>query len=284
MNLPLKIATALLQMIGGDSIPNSKVKSHVVDMMIMDGVITKRVQGRAKAILYVQNSLQLTDYVKNHFGINDLKKYIADYNDRSLTRAKAVEISSNSKLRTIRTFKGFLVNSYEPILSTLNGRAFVIHPYNGTYTFIHDFDNFLLPDDVTIVGIENPENFRFIEKQQKYFSNLKVLFISRYPQSNDLIMWLRNIPNQYVHFGDFDFAGINVYLTEYKKNLGTRASFFVPENIDVLIHTFGNRELYDRQFKMHPAINDECEKNLRSLISSINHYKKGLEQEALILH
>jgi hypothetical protein len=284
MTLPLKIATALLQMISGESIPQSKVRDHIMDMMITDGVIKRRLQGRTKAALYVQDRVQLTDYIKNHFGVNDLREYIAGYNNESLTRGKAVEISSNSKLRAIRTFKGFLVNSYDPIHCTLNDEVFVVHPRSGTYTFIHDFENFIVPDDVTIVGIENPENFRFIERQQKYFTNIKVLFVSRYPQGGDLIMWLRNIPNPYVHFGDFDFSGVNVYLTEYKKHLGQRASFFVPNNIDVLIQSFGNRELYDRQFRMRPAVNDIDETNITSIISLIDQYKKGLEQEVLISH
>jgi hypothetical protein len=283
MNLPIKIATALLQMIGGESIAQSRVIDPIMDMMTADGVVKRRLQGRTKAALYVHDTGQLTDYIRNHFGVNDLQKYIAGYNDKSLTRGKAVEISSNSKLRVIRTFKGFLVNSYEPIHCTLHDESFIVNPRSGTYTFIHDFENFIVPDDVTIVGIENPENFRFIEKQQKYFTNIKVLFVSRYPQNSDLVTWLRNISNSYLHFGDFDFAGINVYLAEYKKYLVTRASFFVPNNLDVLIQTFGNRELYDKQLKMRPAV-DQDEKNITSMILLIDQYKMGLEQEVLIFH
>ena len=42
-------------------------------------------------------------------------------------------------------------------------------------------------------------------------------------QSSDLRTWLQTIPNQYVHFGDFDLAGIHIFLTEFQKHLGTRA-------------------------------------------------------------
>ena len=51
-------------------------------------------------------------------------------------------------------------------------------------------------------------------------NNQKILFVCRYPQSNDLIKWLQSIPNRYLHFGDLDFAGINIYLNEFKKYLG----------------------------------------------------------------
>ena len=284
MKIPIKIATALLQMIGGESIAQSRVKDHIMDMMIADGVIKRRLQGRTKAALYVPDTGQLTDYIKNHFGVNDLQEYIAGYIDESLTRGKAVEISSNSKLRAIRTFKGFLVNSYEPIPCTLNDEGFIVHPRSGTYTFIHDFENFIVPLDVIVVGVENPENFRFIEKQKKYFNNLKILFVSRYPQSGDLIKWLKHIPNSYVHFGDFDFEGIKIYLREYKKHLGARASFFMPYNIEDLMQTYGNRTLYDRQFKGRPFINNADGKDVTALLSLINQYKRGLEQEIMISH
>ncbi|MCA6071324.1 MAG: hypothetical protein LE168_02900 [Endomicrobium sp.] len=66
---------------------------------------------------------------------------------------------------------------------------------------------------------------------------MRPLFVSRYPQnqSKDLIKWLQSIPNNYLHFGDFDFAGIGIYLNEYKKYLTDKAMFLIPENIEKFI-------------------------------------------------
>ena len=109
------------------------------------------------------------------------------------------------------------------------------------------------------------------------------MFVSRYPQnqSKDLLKWLQFIPNKYLHFGDFDFAGIGIYLNEYKKYLADRAVFFVPEYIEYVISEYGNRKLYDKQkinFDMQ-SVKEEC---LIKLIEIMQKHKKGLEQEIWI--
>jgi len=109
------------------------------------------------------------------------------------------------------------------------------------------------------------------------------LFVSRYPQNQnkDLMKWLQTIPNRYIHFGDFDFAGIRIFLNEYKKYLKNRASFFIPENIENLIEIYGNKKLYDKQgFNLNKE--KITEENLLKLIEAIHKHKKGLEQEILI--
>src|SRR5690606_17515230 len=120
---------------------------------------------------------------------------------------------------------------------------------DGTFKFIYEYEKFILSPDITIVGIENPSNFRHIDKQKYLFSDIKPLFVSRYPQnqSKDLIKWLQSIPNNYLHFGDFDFAGIGIYLNEFKKHLAEKASFFVPDNIEELLKESGNKKRYDEQ-------------------------------------
>ena len=131
--------------------------------------------------------------------------------------------------------------------------------------------------------MENPENFRYIDKQKYLFEEIKPLFVSRYPQSQskDMIKWLLNIPNNYLHFGDFDFAGINIYLNEYKKYLGDKATYFIPENIERLMSQYGNIELFYSQ-TINSTLSNSNENGLLSLIKLINKTHKGLEQEILI--
>lgn len=153
-----------------------------------------------------------------------------------------------------------------------------IYPNEGTFTFIYDYDSFAPSKKATIVGVENPENFRHIQKQKKLFENINPLFVSRYPQNKYLIRWLQTIPNNYLHFGDFDFAGINIYWNEYKKLLGEKAKFFLPEDIEQLLSTKGNRDNYNNQTILFDK-NDVKEDDILNLIGLIEKYKKGLEQE-----
>lgn len=278
MKLPISIAEKLTAMQNGEKIPFSKLKHSVVESMIDNGILKKQIQGRSKTLIYLSNKNSLPDYLKNHFGIDNLENYIIAFKKEDLSRGEAVEVSSNSKLKSIRTFKGFLVNCFEPVECILNNRQITVQPQEGTFTFIYDYDSFTPSDNFTIVGIENPENFRHIQKQKKLFENIQPLFVSRYPQSKDLIKWLQTIPNNYLHFGDFDFAGLNIYCNEYKKHLKDKAKFLLPPDIEHLLSTKGNRDNYNNQTIQFDK-NEIGEENILSLLGLIEKYKKGLEQE-----
>ncbi|GHT59293.1 hypothetical protein AGMMS50239_05600 [Bacteroidia bacterium] len=279
--IPLHIAEKLLLLQQGATIAASSAKHVIIEELVAENIVQKN--GRVQKKLSLANTNSLTTYLQNKFGITDLQHYIEILKQEDLTRSDFTEVSSNSKLKHIRTFKGFLINCYEPIQAKINGSETVINPTAGTFQFIYDFENFVIPQNITIVGIENPENFRHIEKQKYLFENIQPLFVSRYPQnqSKDLLKWLQIIPNKYLHFGDFDFAGIGIYLNEYKKYLGNKASFFIPENIEQLIENYGNKELYDIQ-KINFDKQTIIEDNLLKLILLIHKYKKGLEQEIFI--
>lgn len=283
MILPIGIAEKLILLQNGEKIPSSKLKHSVIETMLDNGILEQQIQGRSKKLIFLRSPERLNDYLSNHFGINNLHDYISVQKQEDALRSDFVTISSDSKLKIVRTFKGFLVNSYSPIQATLNNEPISISQTEGSFQFIYDFEKFTIPEDITIVGVENPENFRHINNQKYLFEDIKPLFVSRYPQnqSKDLIKWLQSIPNNYLHFGDFDFAGISIYLNEYKKYLKARATFFIPENTENLIVEYGNRVLYDSQIENF----DEKELNemtLRKLITLIHKYKKVLEQEIFI--
>ena len=108
-----------------------------------------------------------------------------------------------------------------------------------------------------------------------------LLIVSRYPQSKDIVAWLQTIPNQYVHFGDFDLAGVHIYLTEFYRHLGDRASFFVPDDIEKRLETSGSRERYNTQFPRFGKM-DVTDARVLPLIKLIHHYQKGYDQEGYI--
>lgn len=283
MNLPIGIAEKLILLQNGEEIPASKLKHSVIDTMLGNGLLEQQIQGRSKKLIFLRSPERLNDYLSNHFGINSLHDYVSVHKKEDVLRGDFVEISSDSKLKKVRTFKGFLVNSYIPIQTTLNDEPLLISPIAGSFQFIYDFERFAIPTDVTIVGVENPENFRHINRQKYLFDDIKPLFVSRYPQNQnkDLIKWLQSIPNPYLHFGDLDFAGIGIYLNEYKKYLGNRATFFLPSNTKKLLERYGNRDLYDNQ-KSHFSVGEIDEIKLNQLIAMIHESKRGLEQEVFI--
>ena len=278
MTLPVSIAEKLISMLNGVKIPFSSLKHPSVETMIDNGILKKQIQGRTRAQIYLTNREALAAYLANHFGIDDLENYVRVFRQENLSRADFIDISANSKLKPVRTFKGFLVNCFQPVECKLNGQPFTIQPKEGTFAFIYDYETFTIPAGMTIVGIENPENFRQIQKQRNLFADIEPLFASRYPQNRDLVKWLQMIPNPYLHFGDFDYAGLNIYFNEYRKHLKSKARFFVPPGIEHLLATKGNRENYSNQTIQFDK--DEIEEeNILVLLRLIEKYRKGLEQE-----
>ncbi|MEN6455306.1 MAG: hypothetical protein ABFD10_13690 [Prolixibacteraceae bacterium] len=281
MKLPVHIAEKLLQLLQGDTVSSSAAKHAIIEDLIVEGIIERR--GRIQKTLFITNKNACQIYLQSKYSINDLVQYIQTIKQTDVSRSQLVAASSDSKLKAIRTFKGFLVNSYLPLKASINGAEITLNPTDGIFQFIYDYEQFIIPSDVTVIGIENPENFREISKQRNLFEDLTPLFVSRYPQnqSKDLLKWLLSISNNYLHFGDFDLAGIGIYLNEYKKYLADRATFFIPDNIEEIIAKYGNRSRYNNQ-KENFGISSLKEKELLRLIEIMHKYKKGLDQEVFI--
>ena len=139
------------------------------------------------------------------------------------------------------------------------------------------------------MGIENMENFRMIHKQRAFFEEYlhahklsdKVLFVSRYPQSTDLRRWLCAISNHYLHFGDFDLAGIHIFLFDFQQYLGKeRASFLIPCDIESRLRS-GSRKRYDEQYCRFKDIKSDVF-DLQQLINLIHRERKAYDQEGYI--
>jgi len=282
MKIPLRIAKNLLLLIEGETLADSTTKHSVIDSLVEENILVRK--GRIKKTLQLHNREAMTIYLNNHFGINNLTAYVEAMENEEISRADLVKVSSDSKLKTVRTFKGFLVNSFQPLNCRLNNEPYLLNPAEGTFTFIYDFEQFVPSTEITIVGIENPENFRQIKLQKHLFGLIHPLFVCRYPQNNskDLIKWLTTIPNDYLHFGDFDLAGINIYVNEFKKYVGNKSSFYIPENIKELLNNYGNKDRYNNQSEAFDKKIISEEPALLELIQLIHNSKKGLDQEVLI--
>jgi hypothetical protein len=281
MKLTLKIAKILVQLINGETISNSTAKSKVIDDLVIENIVFRK--GKNKKSLQIKDKNGLHTYLINQLQINDLRKYILTLENENSSRSDFVKITSDSKSSKERAFKGFLINSYNPILAELNNQSFTIQPTKGSFIFITDYETFIIPKDVTLIGIENSRNFSKIHDQKYLFEGLNPLFVSRYPQNQnkDFIKWMESIPNNYLHFGDFDIAGIGIYLNEYKKHLKQRATFFIPKNIKIVLKENGNRERFDNQ-KINFKIDNIQESKVLELIEIIKLEKKGLDQEYYI--
>ncbi len=284
MKLSVTAAKLFLQLLNGEKLSGIALKQTAIEKALQDGAVQQIRNGKNRYILYLTDKQLFEKYVSNLYGIENVEIYLQELNNVATRKSTLVKVGSSSKLKKVRSFKGFLVNTFSPVHTILNQQPFVIEPLKGSFIFISDFENFIIDKNVVIVGVENAENFKFIHQQAYLFNNQHVLFVARYPQTqhSDLLKWLKSIPNKYLHFGDFDFEGIRIYLYMYKKHLKERASFFIPANLADLIRVNGNRNLYNQQLSTAPKDDEMPEVGLQHLIQLLHTYKKGLEQEVLI--
>lgn len=275
----MAISASIQALISGEQVAGSKLSSKLLDELIAEGLLSVVTHGSRK-------SYRARD-------VEALKRYLIDKDESYrmlevssfVSRASLAAETGNSKLMTVRSCPGFPVNSYEPISCSLCDKDFVVNPHEGSFVFIDNWRQFSIPQDIVVVGIENMENFRRIRQQKKLFEsvlgNMPLLFVSRYPQSTDLRNWLMGIPNRYVHFGDFDLAGIHIFLTEFQKYLGDRASFLIPSDIEQRL-TQGSATRYNIQYNKFHTL--RCtDTKLQSLIELIMNYHKCYDQEGYII-
>ena len=279
----MAISASIRALLAGEQVAGSKLNSKLLDELLSEGMLLVISRGSRKSY-----RARDTEALKR-FLIDKDESYRILEVDVSDSRALMATETGNSKLVMVRSCPGFPVNSYELIECFLDGNPFVVSPQEGSFLFVSDWEKFIIPEDVVVIGVENMENFRMIRMQRTFFDKYlhdrglsdKVLFVSRYPQSTDLRKWLCTISNHYLHFGDFDLAGINIFLVEFQQYLGKeRSSYLIPDDIESRLKA-GSNKRYDEQYSYFKDIKSDVFE-LQQLIALIHRERKAYDQEGYI--
>lgn len=279
----MAISASIQALMAGEQVAGSKLNGNLLSELMAEGLLLVIARGSRK-------SYRARD-------IEALKRYLIDKDEsfRMLeanvadSRASMAAETGNSKLVSVRSCPGFPINSYEPIECSLHGKPFMVNPQEGSFLFVTDWETFVIPEEVIVMGIENMENFRMIRQQRSFFEDYlkvhgmsgKILFVSRYPQSLDLRKWLTSIPNHYIHFGDYDLAGINIFLSEFQQYIGKdRSSFLIPDDIELRLKS-GSKSRYDEQYNRFKDMKSDSQE-IQHLIELIHQERKGYDQEGYI--
>ena len=282
MKISKTLISTLQQLMDGGLVAASTLRKDIAETLLAEGLLTVQTHGSRRAFRAI-DAIALKNFLQTRY--EELRPLGDNYLDSYTTRFEQAAETGNSKLVMVRSCPGFPVNSYEPITCSLSGNEIVVNPPEGGFVFIDNWQQFTIPNDVVVVGIENMENFRMIRHQRKLFESVlgdtPLLFVSRYPQSKDLRKWLQGITNRYVHFGDFDLAGINIFLTEFQQFLGARSSFFIPSDIEKRLQ-IGSQDRYNNQLSRFRDL--KCDENrIQAIIDLINKYHKCYDQEGYIM-
>lgn len=275
----------------GETVPFSRFPVDWAEEMLSEGGVSSIVRGSRKSLKVISRAA-FDVYLRSKGLQPDKLEETVSVLSGADCRAQQVQLLGDSKAVPVRSCPGFPVNVIGPLSVRLGDRKILMCPCPGSFLYISDFLQFRIPSNAIVVGVENMENFRLPERQTAVWEEIldqfggdgvpPLLLVSRYPQSRDLVTWLQEIPNQYVHFGDFDLAGIHIYLTEFYRYLGAeRSAFFVPADIDERLSASGSRERYQAQFERFGKM-VVPDLRLEPLVQLIHRHQKGYDQEGYV--
>ncbi len=259
------------------------VEKDIIKRLKLNGSIElKRVSAqRYRIVLCKEDNIfaflkTLNYHIKS---IEDIDSYITEILEKKVSRDKIQKWTNNTKSKTSKSLKGLYLSSLNNIDIKINNEIVTIVPTNGLGYFCFYTEKVEVAKDITIVGIENYQVVWFAKRYKELFSQKNILFVVRNPYMRE---WIESLENEYIHFGDYDLAGINIYINEIVPQLkkSKKYSMFIPNNIESLIQKYGDRELFEKQ-KRYLDIEIE-DRDVMRLKEIIKKYKKGLEQEGLV--
>jgi len=212
--------------------------------------------------------------------VAEIDTYIEEMFNNKPSRDRVQKWHNSSKVKNSKSLKGLYVSALSEIDIKIDDETVSIIPNNGLGYFLFYTQSIELFNDTIIVGVENYQVIWFAKKYKQFFDNKKMLFVVINPY---MLEWIEYLNNEYIHFGDYDLAGINIYLNKIIPRLkkSKKYSMFIPENINYLIQEHGDCELYEKQKQYEDLItNDE---QINNLIEIVRDNKKSIEQEGIYL-
>lgn len=279
--MSLSFARCLLRLSNGERLNSSEIGSvHLLNRFCEDGIIQKHPLGNRRVSYTCNNPMALQNYLKVQNDIISLENYILEFEVALSDGESSLEASKSTKTFRRRSLQGFFIKALGTELM-LSDKTVPAIP-GGIELFIHQPELLQISESALIVGIENPECFLKFEQLLPLFPQKEIIAIMRY-MSKSPNRWLQSIPNKYMHFGDFDPAGLSIYIQEYRSYLSEdRCSFFIPPNIGELLHQYGISSLYDQQIHLLKNVDFNLYPEIKTLFDQMKKHRKGMEQERLL--
>ena len=237
--------------------------------------------------IYLNDAEALLGVIKaNGYNVNcieDLDYFIEEENEPK-SRDEIADNYSHTKRVESKSFNGLMISVFNKLEVNYNDKKQYFYPLEGSGLFLHYTSKLQLDDDVIVVGVENPQVVWYINNYKHLFENDKkylFLCISEYKTTYQY-KWLESFSGEYIHFGDFDLAGINIYLNTIVPKLkkAKSHSFLIPDNIYEIIKEKNYMLDYSNQTK-YLNITSKEDKNLQKLMEFIKSHKITIEQEDL---
>lgn len=285
--LNLKDLRGLLALIEERSIIGSALSKPLLDTLSKEHLVTVKREGRSY-VVRTSNPEMVRGFARRLAGTDDLESYLATLEGQQAgikpSRAEAAQLVNDTKAFGSDVMKGIRLNAIHPVAVSYEGKELVIDPLPGMAVEIDEQALLDIDPEIIVVGVENYATFMRIKDYAHLFREEKpCLFTYRSTGSKNSygkwIVWLKRIPNRYIHFGDLDKGGLRIYIDSFRSILGERAEFFIPENYEEIIR-HGSAKLYNEQYgQAAPDVSKDL--RIKPLLEAIEKYHKCCEQEKL---
>ena len=281
-SLPLSFARCLLRLQNGERLLQGDIKNKILlKHFCEDGIIKKLPSGNRRSFYYCPDTSILHNYLRVQYDILSLYGYMSQFGAISSDGESSLSVSKSTKTFRRKSLQGFFIKAFNSEI-VVSGETIKTLP-SGIDLFIHQPEKLRITKTALIIGVENPECFIKFDKLLHLFQQKQLIVIMRYLSSSPN-RWLRSVSNKYLHFGDFDPAGLSIYFREYLYRLPSKnCNFFIPPNIDQLLEQYGQDSLYDNQVHLLMSIDFKNYPELEYLVNLLHKHRKGLEQERLLI-
>jgi len=258
------------------------INKTIINKLELNGSIKLIRKSAQRKILHLEKQenvyLFLKDNEYNISNILDFDIYLNEIFKKTPSRDIIQKWHNSTKIKKSESLKGLYISSLNNIDIKIDDEIVTIVPTNGIGYFCFYTQKITISEDTIIVGVENYQVIWFAKKYKGFFKDKNILFVVRNKYMRE---WISSIENEYIHFGDYDLAGINIYLNDIVPRLkkSKKYSMFIPDDIDYLIKEYGDFVLFEKQTKYKNIIVNDLKIN--ALKNTIKKYKKGLEQEGL---
>lgn len=280
--IPLSFARCLLRLSKGEILNASEVSTKsCLKQFTEDGIIQKLPVAGRRVTYYCPTPESLQMYLEVQHSILSLENYITNFESSESDGESSLAASKSTKTFRTKSLQGFFIKAFNSRLEIANQ---AIYPApEGIELFVWRPELLQISPSALIVGIENPECFLKFDRLIELFPKKEIILVMRYlSQSSN--RWLQTISNDYLHFGDFDPAGVSIYIREFRDLLpADRCSFFIPPSIEKQIRKYGMETLYDQQSHLIDTIDIHKYPEIEELAILLRKYRKGLEQERLLI-
>jgi hypothetical protein len=263
------------------SVPCSTLSRRTLQKLqpLLDsGVLVRRKSGRGM-ILQVVDHQSLRAYAGNLFPHGNRL-----VSDRELSpREEGVALFRDSKRASAASAEPVLIRAVAPAAASCGKETVDLKDLTDSTgaacLIIADDGQWQIQSEIAV--IENLEVFLHFERLQVPFP---AALYAGGRLSRRVIGWLASDAMsqcRFRHCGDYDPVGLDEYL-RLRKQIGPRATLYVPEDIEELFGRYGKKRLLSDSASALARLRKTSVPEVRRLVDIMDRTGCGLEQEALL--